>query len=107
MMHALSHMKEKLAPVLVRHRFAIITALIVAFLYGMPQVIAMRALGPAYRGFPYLINDSEGEYMGRIHEIFDGHYSISSPVFHEYKDSVIFVGRFIFPALVFVFLYAL
>ena len=124
---------QKIKRSIASHRLAIIVMLAVSFVYGMPQIVARQALGPLYQGIPYVVNDSEGEYLGRIQEIFDGHYSVSSPVFFEYKDSVslipptgefifyalpkyltglsigsvIFLDAFILPALIFLFLYAL
>lgn len=113
------------------HRYAIFTAIIVACLAGFPQIIARNALGPADRGIPYLNNDSEGEYLGRIHEILDGYLSVSSPVLYEYKDSIslapptgelifyvlpmkltglslsniVFLSKFVLPALLFFIVY--
>ncbi|MFA6459147.1 MAG: hypothetical protein WCV79_01990 [Candidatus Paceibacterota bacterium] len=132
-MNIISKIKGKILPLLKTHRVAIVIALSVALVYGAPQIISIYGLGSDYRGFPHLVNDSEGEYMGRIQEIFDGHYSVASSVFHEYKDStalipptgefvfyalpsmltglslnaVIFLSRFVLPALVFVFIYLL
>ncbi len=132
-MKSFSEIKSRSVQLIKVHRWAIILAIVVAFIYGMPQVIAMKALGSDYHGFPYLINDSEGEYMSRIHEFFDGNYAVSSPVFHEYKDSpsmipptgefifyalpvyitglsldtIVFLSRFILPASIFVFIYML
>lgn len=116
---------------LLYHRYAIFAAIIVACIAGLPQVIARDALGSADKGIPYLVNDSEGEYLARIHELFDGHWSVSSPVLYEYKDSialmppvgefifyalpamltgaslstVVFLSRFLYPALLFLFAY--
>lgn len=84
------------------HRYAIGMAIIVACIAGLPQVVVRHKLGTADRGIPYLVNDSEGEYLGRIHEILDGHSSVSSPALYEYKNSIATIpptGEFIFYAL--------
>lgn len=113
------------------HRYAIFFAIIVAIFAGAPQIIARNALGPADHGIPYLVNDAEGEYLGRVHEILDGHLNASSPILYEYKNSValipptgelffyalpvkitglslptiVFMSKFIFPAIIFFFAY--
>jgi hypothetical protein len=124
---------QKILDMIVLHKYALITMTVVALIYGMPQVIARYSLPNTYAGIPYLVNDSEGEYVSRIREILDGHYTVSSPAFYEYKNSVslipptsefffyvlpkivtglslnsiIFLSRFVLPALVFIFVYSL
>ncbi len=116
---------------IIEHWFALLVMVAVAGIGGLPQIIARNALGPADRGIPFLINTDEGYYLGRIHEILDGHTSVSSPELYEYKDSIIltpamgellfyilpmkltslslsnivFLSRFILPALLFFFAY--
>ncbi len=115
------------------HRYAIFMALIAGCIAGLPQVIAREALGSADLGIPYLVHDSEGEYLSRINEILDGHPSVSSPVLYEYKNSIalmppsgellfyvlpmkltglslsaiIFLSRFFYPAFLFFLVYLL
>jgi len=110
---------------------AIVVAIAVSLVAGLPQIIVRNTLGSADQGIPFLVNDSEGEYLGRVHEILDGHWSVSSPVLYEYKDSVslipptgefifyalpvmltrlplntiVFLSKFIYPALLFLFVY--
>lgn len=118
---------------LYEHRQALFVMILVGFIAGFPQVIARKALGPSYQGIPYLIHDSEAEYMNRIQDIIDGYTNVSSPVFFEYKDSIsfmpptgeylfyifpmkffglsisniIFYSRFIHPAILFILVYYL
>ncbi len=105
--------------------------MIVVFFIGFPQVAVRQALGPADKGIPYLVNSDEGEYLSRIHEILDGYGSVASPVLYEYKNSptimppvgeflfyalpvkltgfslqtIIYLGKFALPALLFFFAY--
>lgn len=92
----------KAKDLLVGHRYAICAAIIVACIAGLPQLIVRDALGSADKGIPYLVNDSEGEYLSRIREIFDGHISVASPTLYEYKESVTLIpptGELLFYAL--------
>ncbi len=87
---------------MLRHHIALVVALVVALVAGLPQVIVRHKLGPLDRGVPYLVNDSEGEYLSRVHEILDGHYTVASPTLYEYKDATVLMpptGEFIFYAL--------
>ncbi len=114
-----------------RHGLALLVGVVVALVAGMPQVVARHTIGEAYRGVPYLINDSEGEYLSRVQEVLDGHLSVASPTLYEYKNSValippyseilfyalpkvvlgisleatIFMSKFILPALLYIFIY--
>ncbi len=93
---------DNVKAILFRHRYAIFTAIIVACIAGTPQLIVRGALGPADQGIPYLVNDSEGEYLSRIREILDGHIGVASPTLYEYKDSVTLIpptGELLFYAL--------
>lgn len=84
------------------HWYALFVAVVVACIAGLPQIIDRFALGPDYHGIPYLVNDSEGEYMSRVHEVLDGHISLASPMLYEYKDSVALMpatGEILFYAL--------
>lgn len=113
------------------HRYALVVGIFVAFVAGSPQIIARQMIGSDDRGIPYLIYDAEAEYLARIQEILDGHWSVSSPVLFEYKEaismmppisefifyiaplkltglslaSVIFLSRFLYPALLYIFAY--
>lgn len=124
--------KQALKYFLFQHRYAIFTAIIVGCVGGLPQIIAKDMAGSNYQGIPYLVaNDSEPEYTARIQEILDGHWTVSSPMLYEYKDSVsiipptaemifyvlpmkitglslntmIFVSKFLYPALLFFLVY--
>ncbi len=61
-------------------------ALLVGLVSIFPYYLAQYSIGANYQGMPLLIQDSEGEYLGRVHEIVEGHYSVGSSVFYEYKD---------------------
>jgi len=84
----------------------VVLAICVSLLYVLPYYITAFSLGPDYRGMPLLIQDAEGEYLLQIRELQEGHYSIASPVFYEYKDwpgVIPSTGHWIyyFPTLVF------
>ena len=46
----------------------------------------MIALGNQYQGVPFLYQDSEWAYLTRIHDVLDGHPTLGSPAFYEYKN---------------------
>jgi hypothetical protein len=50
-----------------------------------PHLVAVHAIGDAYRGIPYLPIDNENEYLTRMQEIFDGHWFVGSAFYAEYK----------------------
>jgi hypothetical protein len=83
-----------------QHWLALSISIMVGLVAGLPQIIAKHTLGPDYQGMPYLVaNDSEPEYVARIQEIIDGHWSVSSPMLYEYKDSTALMpptGEFLF-----------
>lgn len=114
-----------------KSKWAILTlAVFVGLVSIFPYYLAQFSLGSDYQGMPLLIQDSEGEYLGRVHELIEGNYSIASAVFYEYKDwpslvpptgewiyaipnflfgiSIINVGmiyKFLFPTLLFLLAY--
>lgn len=115
-----------------QHILAVIAALVVGFLCVLPALLAPRALGNEYRGIPFFYLNNEEYYLARMQEIADGHASVASPVFYEYKDtdalvppvgemlyvalarvlgislaSSIIVAKFLFPALLFLLVYSL
>lgn len=114
------------------HYLAITAALLVGFIYVAPYLFFIVSLGGNYRGIPLMQSANEESYVGRIHEILDGHPLISSFTLFEYKDqlplsppigeffyalpSLVFgvslvktllVSRFILPAIVFLLIYVL
>lgn len=112
--------------------FFVLVAFFVGLVSIFPYYSAQYSLGDGYKGMPLLYQDSEGEYLGRVHEIVEGHYSVASPVFYEYKNgpsvvpatgewiyaipskllSVSVVGvdmffKFLFPTILFILVYML
>lgn len=116
-----------------RHIAAFVLAAIAGILSAGPMLIAPQKLGEAYHGIPYLYQDNEVVYLSRIRELQDGYRSVSSPFLHEYKEGrvnlmppigehlywlpahllgisltmVLVASKFVFPALLFLILYAL
>lgn len=109
---------------------AIAGAVIAGAFSVMPHILAVRAIGDEYKGIPFMYLDDEEIYLSRINEIYDGHKSVASPYFFEYKDSKVLVppigeyfyailgkltgtspeevlvfSKFLFPAILFLLVY--
>lgn len=123
----------KLALSVIReHIAALLFAFLVGFLLGMPALLAAQALGETYQGIPFLFQDNENLYLARIQEVRDGHPTLGSPFVAEYKDSptmltsngehvyvyltaftglslptIVVISKFVFPAILFLLVYAL
>jgi len=118
--------------VLRSHILAVLFALFVSVLYGLPFVLFPLSLGSDYHGVAMLRTANEESYLGRIHDIVDGHGALGSPFLFEYKDepplapptgewlyalpvllfgvsliTVLAVSKFILPAILFLLVYAL
>lgn len=114
------------------HKAAFFVALFIGFIYIAPHILFIISLGDAYRGIPMLATPNEGSYLGRIRDIVDGHGTLGSPFFFEYKDqlplspptgewfyalpvlafgispaTVLVLSKFILPAALFLLVYAL
>ncbi|MBI1974867.1 MAG: hypothetical protein HYS57_00730 [Parcubacteria group bacterium] len=125
-------MTTHLAALCKTHRFALLVAFLVGIIYIAPHLLFQWSLGDAYRGIPLMQTANEDEYLLRMQEILDGHPSLGSPVFFEYKSepplnppvgeflyvlpTIIFgispvntliASRFFLPALLFLLVYAL
>ena len=113
------------------HLVAMVAAMAVGVLSGIPQHLSQSALGSNYQGVPYLFQDAEAVYLTRIQEIEDGDRDVSSPFLHEYKEgksvmpptgeylywliskvtglsiiSVLEISKYVFPAMLFLLIYA-
>ncbi len=114
-----------------RHRAALVLAIVVGVLSVTPHLLAVRSIGSAYRDIPFMYTDDEDIYLARMQEIVDGHPSVGSAFFYEYKNDrallppigeYVYVGlsratglvlaqtlvlaKFLFPALLFLLIYA-
>jgi hypothetical protein len=73
----------------IRNKIPLIIACIVGFISIAPYII-MYSVTPAANGvhekFHYFYQDSELVYLLRIREVLEGNISIASPVFAEYKN---------------------
>ena len=58
---------------------------IIGLILIAPQFLAMHSLGSYNTCGPFLFQSNEDNYMARIQEIIDGHYSFLP--FYEYKDT--------------------
>ena len=72
---------------------AILMAVLVGLIYVIPNVVFVLSLGNEYQGIPMMGASDTDFYLTRIQEILDGHPSVGSPVFWEYKDWSIRIGR--------------
>lgn len=115
-----------------RHWLAVACAVLVGVIYIAPQIFFIVSLGSAYKGIPMLQTPNEDSYLGRIHDIVDGHGALGSPFFFEYKGepplspptgewfyaapalvlgispaTVLVISKFILPAILFLLVYAL
>ncbi len=113
------------------HKLAILTAVFIALIYGLPNIFFIASLGDAYRGIPMLQTPNEASYLARIQEVLDGHEALGSPFFFEYKDApplspptgewlyalpsllfgitpaaTLILSKFILPAILFLLVYA-
>ncbi len=111
------------------HRLAIFFSIMVGVFFVLPIILPAFVLGPQYHGILNLPLSDEDIYVVRIHEILDGHWSVASPFFYEYKDfpvamypinewlyaipafifglsSVVIASKFVLPALLFLLTYA-
>ena len=86
------------------HLLSFLFAALVGLLIWSPTYFATRSLGGEYQGVPFLYQDNEDTYLARIHEIIDGHSTVSSPMLADYKDStapVLPFGEYIYAIMVF------
>ena len=82
------YMIRALALLFKKHYLVIIFSLLVGSISVAPQVLSIQDLGKEYRGVPFFYIDDEDFYLMRMREITEGHYTVSSPAFFEYKDSM-------------------
>lgn len=119
-------------PIFRSHRAALFVALLVGVIYLAPHILFIVSLGGAYQGIPMLATPNEDSYLGRIHDIVDGHGVLGSPFFFEYKAesplspptgewfyalpsmilrvspaAVLIASKFILPTILFLLVYAL
>ncbi|MEK7091809.1 MAG: hypothetical protein AAB900_02350, partial [Patescibacteria group bacterium] len=131
-MNLLQQTKINLFNWLRAHWLVLILALLVGLVSVAPYYLSALALGQQYHGLPLLAQDSEGEYLGRIQDLAEGHYGLGSSVFYEYKDwpalvpalgewlyflltlwfglppiAVMMLFKFLLPALLFLLVYTL
>ncbi|PIQ69042.1 MAG: hypothetical protein COV91_00950 [Candidatus Taylorbacteria bacterium CG11_big_fil_rev_8_21_14_0_20_46_11] len=115
-----------------KHVWAVIFSVVVGAIYVVPYVTFISGLGDHYRGIPIMATANEDFYLARMQEILDGHPSLGSQVFYEYKGETptappggeflyvlptllfgvsltdtLIVSRFFLPALLFLLVYLL
>ncbi len=113
------------------HRYAALVAVFIGLVMVGPQFAFRWSLGAAYNGVYMFATPNENAYVGIMHEIIDGHPLVASMPFFEYKDqipllpatiawlyalptlllgvslySTVIVSKFIFPAILFLSVYA-
>lgn len=65
---------------------AIIMAVLVGLIYLTPYIIFSASLGDKYQGIPIIATANEDFYLSRIQEIIDGHPTLGSFAFYEFKN---------------------
>lgn len=85
-MESIKQINKKILNFIYSRWFVFIIAVFVGAVSVFPYYLAQYSIGYSYQGMPLLVQDSEGEYLGRVHELQEGNYSIASSVFFEYKD---------------------
>ncbi|MEK7566765.1 MAG: hypothetical protein AAB527_01365 [Patescibacteria group bacterium] len=86
--------------------FVLTVGVAVGLIYVLPNVFFITTMGGRYHGIPMMQTANEDFYLARIQEIVDGHPSLGSPAFFEYKNQPPLsppVGEFIYalPSLIF------
>ncbi|MBU0546244.1 hypothetical protein KKA13_03250, partial [Patescibacteria group bacterium] len=109
----------------------LLCALALGLLSVLPHLLAVRTLGVEYQGIPFMYSDDEDIYLARMQEIIDGHPALGSIFLYEYKNGfatqrsygeLFYVGlsritgltlpqtlvlaKFLFPILLFLFVYS-
>ncbi len=79
-------MNQKIKIFFTRHYLAILFSILVGLIYIWPHVWFIASNSDIYQGIPLMQIDNEDFYLARMQEILDGHPSLGSPAFFEYKD---------------------
>lgn len=92
--------------ILKSNKLSFLMAAIVGLIYIAPNIIFIASLDDNYKGIPMMQTANEDFYLARIQEVLDGHPSLGSPAFFEYKDQIPLsppTGEFIYavPSLIF------
>lgn len=69
------------------HIVAILLAFFVGIISIAPQIVFIYSPNSNYQGIPILATANEDAYLSRMKEIVDGHGTVASPWFYEYKDT--------------------
>lgn len=110
----------------------LVFALLVGIVSVLPYIMAPIQLGSDYKGIPFIYQANEDVYLARIREVIDGHYSVASTFFYEYKNwhtilppvgeylyalpailfsipltDLLLVSKFLLPAILFLVIYYL
>src|SRR3989344_490462 len=124
--------KDAIKFLLRQHKVALLFALLVGVIYVAPNILFVISLVEDYQGIPMMETPNEDFYLARVQEILDGHPSVGSAAYWEYKNeppispptgeflyalptlifgispSTTLVGsRFVLPALLFLLVYFL
>jgi len=75
----------KLKDKLKKHYIALIFAFFIGLLYISPHIFFIASLGDSYQNIPMAQTANEVAYLARMREILDGHPSVGSLAFYEYK----------------------
>jgi hypothetical protein len=71
-----------------KYYLLIVAAAIVGSIHSAPYVFFISSAGSRYAGITMEMIDDQSTYLARIHEVVDGHWSMSSPYYYEYKNEL-------------------
>jgi len=82
----LFQLKQALANKLRTWWLPLVLATLVGMIYVLPHVLFIADLGIDYQGIILMGTDAEESYAARVHEIYDGHYTVSNAFLYEHKN---------------------
>lgn len=68
------------------HWIAIVLAVVLGLMTGLPQIVAIERLGSDFQGIYPTNNDDELYYLARTQEVLDGHTFVAQPYLWEGKE---------------------
>lgn len=115
-----------------QHALAVAAAVLAGIIYGGPHIWFVISNKDIYQGIPMIHIANEDFYLARVQEIINGHYTLGSQGYYEYKDQLplspptgefiyalptlifgmsltatLLAANFIFPLILFLLIYAL
>ncbi|MCF7835511.1 MAG: hypothetical protein K9M15_00070 [Candidatus Marinimicrobia bacterium] len=83
--------KERIKNFIKEHWLALVVAFVIGVVCIAPHIVFRVSMGDEYKGIYLMQTANELEYLSRMQEIVDGHWSLGSVPFYEYKESKPFI----------------